>query len=83
MNRELKLKRESAGLTLKQVGEVLGRTGEWLRQVERGRIKISPKVESLILQSIYELTALRKVETSSRQDLFADHRLPRRLSASE
>ncbi len=77
---DLKAKRERAGLTRKEISIVLGRTGEWLRLVETGKISISQSTANVISQTIDELMVLRKVEVTSRADLFADRKLPRRIS---
>jgi transcriptional regulator with XRE-family HTH domain len=56
--------RESAHLTLRQVADVLGRTGEWLRRIEIGTLKAKPDKLQKILGVICRLEEIRATKTA-------------------
>jgi ribosome-binding protein aMBF1 (putative translation factor) len=80
---EIEVARTTAGLSRVKVSSAIDRSEEWLRLVERGKTRVSSETAELILRTIAELVELRKVESASRADLFADRRLPRRLAQPE
>ena len=59
MKSEIRLAREAARLTRKQVSDPLNRTTEWLRRIESGTLRLSPEMREKILQVIKTLVDMR------------------------
>lgn len=59
MKSELRLARESARLTRRQVCQPLKRTTEWLRRVESGSLPATAETRAKILRVIETLAAMR------------------------
>ena len=80
----LKRKRNDAGIRLKEVGAALGKSYEWVRLCEDGRLRLSLETVAAIEVVIDELaqlrTQLRAAEAEAREKVFAESKLPRRVS---
>lgn len=52
---EIRAAREAANLTLRQVGDALGRSFEWVRRIEIGTLAAKPETAQRILRAISRL----------------------------
>ena len=52
---EIRASREAANLTLRQLGDALERSSEWVRRVEIGTLAVKPETAKRILETIARL----------------------------
>ena len=74
---QLRLEREAAGLSRKQVADPMGRVSEWLRLYECGKRRVPPAIRVSILEVIRRLSAYRIVERKQRDAFVSSLTLPR------
>lgn len=74
---QLRLERESAGLSRKKVADPMDRTSEWLRLFESGKRAVPPAIRAAILEVIRRLAAYRTVERKQRSAFVSNLALPR------
>lgn len=73
---EIRAAREAAGLTLRQVGDALGRSFEWVRRIEIGTLAVKPEKAQRILQTI---SRLREIRGTMRAEVNAIEPIPPRV----
>jgi transcriptional regulator with XRE-family HTH domain len=69
MGNDLRAVRMEANLTLKEVAGTLGRSFEWLRQIEIGQRQVRPEILSRIRKVLSSLKQMKDAERSQRLEL--------------
>ena len=71
----IRKKRLSQNLSLRTVGESVGRTAMWLSLVERRRLTCTPEVQARILAAIERLGQFKAEVSQRKNELTSDLRL--------
>jgi len=73
---EIRASRNAANLSLRQVADSLGRTGEWLRRIEAGILAVSGEKADRILETIARLKTIRD---TAREEMNSIEPIPPRV----
>jgi hypothetical protein len=79
---ELRALREKKHLSRRQVGEVIGRSHEWVRLVEVGDRALTDEIRNVIFRAIEYLSRFEAVDQKRRQRLVTILGLPRHIRAN-
>jgi len=65
-----------AGLSQREVGAAVNRSGMWMSFAERGKLDLKPEEEATILRAIIHLAKFKAAVRKNREILYADLRFP-------
>jgi ribosome-binding protein aMBF1 (putative translation factor) len=74
---QIRLAREAANLSRKEVAVPMDRVSEWLRLFESGKRPVPPAVAAAIFETIRRLSMYRTAERKQRDAFVRDLTLPR------